>query len=131
MIIALPILNQPSVIEEALKAGKHVLSEKPIAQDVGAAKALLDFYENRLGSVDSGEKKKPIWAVAENFRFYKSLQFAADKIGAIGGKVKTFKLEMYGFVQETNKYYLTECKSNYILSLRSSDCREKVNCFAN
>ncbi|KAK4206309.1 NAD(P)-binding protein [Rhypophila decipiens] len=103
VIVALPILNQGKVIEEALKAGKHVLSEKPIAQDVAAAKALLNFYESELSAA-----KKPIWAVAENFRFYKSLDFAQNKVAELGGKVKTFKLEMYGFIQDENKYYNTE-----------------------
>ncbi|KAM7208287.1 hypothetical protein V8F20_001265 [Naviculisporaceae sp. PSN 640] len=111
VIIALPILNQPSVIRQALKAGKHVLSEKPIAQDMEAAEALLDFYKIEIcGDSDAvtDKKRAPIWGVAENFRFYPSLQFAAEQIAALGGKLRTFKLEMYSFIKEDNKYYLTE-----------------------
>lgn len=47
VIIALPILSQPDIITKALKAGKHVLSEKPVSQDVtSATKMLKDYQKN-------------------------------------------------------------------------------------
>lgn len=47
VIIALPILSQPDIITKALKAGKHVLSEKPVSQDItSATKMLKDYQKN-------------------------------------------------------------------------------------
>jgi predicted dehydrogenase len=41
VIIALPIKNQLDYARKSLLAGKHVLSEKPIVENVDDAKALL------------------------------------------------------------------------------------------
>ncbi|KAK0707953.1 oxidoreductase-like protein [Lasiosphaeris hirsuta] len=98
--VVLPILTQPLVIEKAIKAGKHVLSEKPIAADVEAAKKLISWY----GSLGAAA---PIWAVAENFRFIESLDYAAAKVSGFGGKVATFRLQKYGFVRAEDKYFNT------------------------
>ena len=42
ILIALPITVQPSIILKSLAAGKHVLSEKPVAPDV--KKGLIVFF---------------------------------------------------------------------------------------
>lgn len=105
VVVALPILSQPGVVEKALRAGKHVLSEKPIAGDVAGAEALLALYEG-LGD------GKPIWAVAENFRYMESLRYAAERVGEIGGRVTTFRLQRYGIVFPDNKYLNTPCASS-------------------
>ncbi|GAB1315436.1 hypothetical protein MFIFM68171_05646 [Madurella fahalii] len=101
VVIALPIINQPIVVEKALKAGKHVLSEKPIADDVKGAQNLLALYDE-LGD------SKPIWAVAENFRYLESLRYAAERVRGIGGMLATFRLQRNGFVWPDNKYLHTE-----------------------
>ncbi|KAK4173039.1 hypothetical protein QBC36DRAFT_336639 [Triangularia setosa] len=100
--IALPILAQAEVIKAALKAGKHVLSEKPVAGDVKGARGLIEWYNTELGN------KKPLWGVAENFRYMKSLVFAGEEVKRIGGRVLGFKLEKFGWVAEDNKYFNTE-----------------------
>lgn len=43
--LALPIMLQPEIIERAWKAGKNVISEKPIAPDVASAHRLIELYE--------------------------------------------------------------------------------------
>jgi predicted dehydrogenase len=90
-------------VEKALKAGKHVLSEKPVAGDVEGAQKLIKWYEG-LGD------GRPLWGVAENFRYMESLRYAAERVEAIGGKLLTFRLEKYGFVRSDNKYFNTECE---------------------
>ncbi|OAL47725.1 NAD(P)-binding protein [Pyrenochaeta sp. DS3sAY3a] len=101
VVIALPITAQPPIIKKALRAGKHVLSEKPIAKDVETAKDLINFYK-QLGN------QKPIWAVGENLKFVEGLVIGAEKLKQIGGEVTTFAVEMFTFVDESNKWYNTE-----------------------
>ncbi|KAK4201170.1 putative oxidoreductase [Triangularia verruculosa] len=100
--VALPIVSQPEVIRQALKAGKHVLSEKPVAADVKGARELIEWYNTQLG------ENKPLWGVAENFRYMESLVFAGEEVKRIGGRVVTFKLEKFGWVAEDNKYFNTQ-----------------------
>lgn len=101
VIIALPILNQPPVIKQAIEAGKHVLSEKPIAKDLQEGLALVKWYEAL--HMD----KKPLWAVAENFRYMQPWLKGAELLNRMGGKLVTFKLGSYTLMSETSQYYHT------------------------
>lgn len=60
VILVLPITAQPDIIRRAWKAGKHVISEKPIGRDVKEAKELIAEYENEF------KPKGLIWRVAES-----------------------------------------------------------------
>lgn len=102
-MVALPIVSQPAFIKKALSAGKHVLSEKPIAKDVEAATELLTWYEG-LGA------DRPIWGVGENFRFWQSVEYAQEKLAEMGGEVVTFGFEMFKFLDADDKYFNTACK---------------------
>jgi predicted dehydrogenase len=95
------ILVQPRLIQKALKAGKHVLSEKPIAKNTEIAKELIQYY----GSQSNGL----IWAVAENFRFNQSLGYAESKIRTMGGQLTSCRLSYYGLITKENKYFNTDC----------------------
>ncbi|KAL2256294.1 hypothetical protein VTK26DRAFT_1888 [Humicola hyalothermophila] len=107
--VALPITRQPGVVRAALAAGKHVLSEKPVAGDVEGARALLEWYAQRHPAGEAGEEAaRPLWAVAENWRFMESLLYAAERVREVGGRVVTFRLERYGFMSADNKYFNTE-----------------------
>ena len=120
VVVALPILTQAEVIEKALRAGKHVLSEKPVAGDIAAAETLMGTYEALGGG-------KPIWAVAENFRFITGLNYAAAKVAEVGGEVVSFRLRMNGFVTEENKYFHTECGCSPCILVNYTSPREQVD----
>ncbi|KAF3385456.1 hypothetical protein F1880_002911 [Penicillium rolfsii] len=100
LLIGLPILVQPDFIKRALLAGKHVLSEKPIAKDVATARELLKWYQANI------DPSKVIWAVGENFRYMTKFLFAAEKVREMG-KVRQFRVNVHSLVKQDNKYYLT------------------------
>ena len=108
MIIALPICVQPTVVKEAIEAGKHVLSEKPIAEDVETAARLIKWYKH--------QKREGIWCVGENFRFFEPIAFAAEQIKKLGGEVVTFSVDLYAFIDEHDEYYQTAWYAFPILS---------------
>ncbi|KAK7722333.1 hypothetical protein SLS64_000870 [Diaporthe eres] len=88
VIIALPIRNQPEFIEAALKAGKHVLAEKPVGPDVESAKKLISWYR------EIAAEKKVTWAVAEQFRFLPKYVWAAEQARTLG-KVIGFNFRVF------------------------------------
>jgi predicted dehydrogenase len=60
VMLVLPISAQPDFVRKALKAGKHVLSEKPVGKDVDTAIKLIEEYEKEY------KPKGLIWGVAES-----------------------------------------------------------------
>ncbi|KAL1891837.1 hypothetical protein Sste5346_007381 [Sporothrix stenoceras] len=102
VIVSLPILTQPDIIRKALAAGKHVLSEKPVAPDVKGAQELIKYYDSLPTA------NRPIWSVAENFRFLPVLHDAANKLKDIGGKLVAFHLVVNSFIKPSSEYYNTE-----------------------
>lgn len=79
-------------------AGKHVLSEKPIAGDVKRAEQLIHFY--RSDKVKNGAT----WAVAENFRFLDSFGFGRQEVEKLG-RVLGFRIKQAGCVKKGGKYF--------------------------
>lgn len=79
VLIALPIATQPAFIEAALRAGKHVLSEKPVGPDVEGARKLIAAYR---GGELAG--RGLVWSVAEQFRFLPKYVWAAEQARALG-----------------------------------------------
>lgn len=100
VIVALPIKNQPDYIRKALLAGKHVLSEKPVAENVKDAKELIEWYEKEI------QPKGTTWGVAENVRFWPGVVFVGEARQK-QGKALTFRARMQTLV-EGGKYFETE-----------------------
>ncbi|KAF9258335.1 NAD(P)-binding protein [Marasmius fiardii PR-910] len=101
VIIALPITVQPSIILKALKAGKHVLSEKPVAASV---KIGLELIRDAKHYTDQGL----VWRVAENFEvepvYVKVREFLR---GGKIGEVKSFKASVKVYLDEESEWYKT------------------------
>jgi predicted dehydrogenase len=78
--IILPIHVQAEALGKALRSGKHVISEKPIAPTAYEAEQLIDLHQ---------QQSQQLWMVAENFRYSPAAQHAAKLIeqGAIGRPV--------------------------------------------
>lgn len=94
-IRSLPIGHQSRFIKAALLAGKHVLSEKPVAENLEEAKNLIQWYRTEI--------KGPTWTVAENWRFLKSYQYAAGQIKSLG-KITGFQGRQHDIVPENWKF---------------------------
>lgn len=102
MIVVLPISKQPEIVLRSLAAGKHVLSEKPVAKDVKSGIELIDEYETAY------KPKGLIWRVAENFEAEPGYRKAAQIIreGQIGD-IRFFRLSAVGYVGKDSKWYKT------------------------
>lgn len=88
VIIVLPIMKQAEFIEAALAAGKHVLSEKPIAETIQRAERLLQF--SKSNKVKGGVT----WSVAENYRYVEVYRVAAAEVKKLG-KILGFRVQNF------------------------------------
>jgi hypothetical protein len=66
------LLHLLQVVKRALAAGKHVMQEKPVADNLENALQALQHYR-QLGSV------RPVWMIAENYRW---AQTASESAGS-------------------------------------------------
>lgn len=96
VIVAVAIDVAPLLIKKALAAGKHVLSEKPIAPDLNIAQNLVDY---------SQQMKDVLWGVGENFRFWNSVHRAAKIIEDLDANLLTFSVTAFNFADAGNPYY--------------------------
>jgi predicted dehydrogenase len=96
--VVLPIDVQPAVVAEALAAGKHVVSEKPVAEDTAKGKQAIEAWRA------SGRQ----WMVAENYRYASVYERAAEIVqaGTIGEPV-TAAWALHVAMTPDNKYYNT------------------------
>lgn len=94
--IVMPIDSMPAMVEKALRAGKHVISEKPVAPDVATGHRLLSVPRNS------------VWMVAENWRYASAFHRVAEllKSGRIGAP-RVFHWALSIVMNEANKYYST------------------------
>ncbi|KAJ6787620.1 hypothetical protein PWT90_09412 [Aphanocladium album] len=103
VIIALPIPSQPEFVRAALAAGKHVLAEKPIAQDVATAQALIAYAAS-----DDVRRTGATLSVAENQRYFPRFTFALEHAAKHDlGRVTHFSIRVSALIGKDSKYYNT------------------------
>lgn len=102
VIVALPITIQPVMVLKALAAGKHVISEKPVAADVQSGLKLIADYNANY------KQKGLIWRVAENFEAEPGIRAAGEAIraGKIG-QVQSFKVVVVNYITTESVWYKT------------------------
>ena len=105
VVIALPIANQPEYIRKSLLAGKHVLSEKPVAENVADAAKLVEWDRKDFDS------SKATWGVAENFRYLNDIAYAAKQV-ASSGRLLGFMIKSHAFNEAGGQYYETSWRKN-------------------
>jgi len=101
--IILPIGVHPAAISRALAAGKHVISEKPMAPDVATGRRLLAEYAAQIAA-----RPGQVWMVAENYRYEEPFVRAAEIIaGGTIGRVLLADWAIHVAMTPDNPYYHT------------------------
>uniref|UniRef100_A0A2P2JH01 Gfo/Idh/MocA-like oxidoreductase N-terminal domain-containing protein n=1 Tax=Rhizophora mucronata TaxID=61149 RepID=A0A2P2JH01_RHIMU len=75
--VVLAAQSQAGISLKLLKAGKHVLQEKPAAASISEIETALLSYKSICANIPG----QPIWAVAENYRFEPGLLECKKIIG--------------------------------------------------
>lgn len=98
LVISLPIDLQPRYVLAALKAGKPVLSEKPIGPSVAEGKKLLK----------AAQRFDVPWLVGENFAFMNHVQQVERWVkGGKLGRVRLVQATQLTWVDKKNQYFQT------------------------
>jgi predicted dehydrogenase len=102
--VLLPIAALPAAVSKTLAAGKHLLSEKPIAADVATGRQLLAQYAHHPQST----QPTAIWMVGENWRYEAAYVQAAEMVAAgVIGTPLTCHWALYTPITAKSKYYHT------------------------
>jgi predicted dehydrogenase len=98
VVVSLPIESQPKFVLAALRAGKAVLSEKPVGPSVAAARSLIK----------AAKRFERPWLVGENFAFMGHAARLAElvKKGSLG-EVRLVEAVQMTFMDAKNPYFAT------------------------
>lgn len=101
VLISLPIAAQPKYVLKALKAGKHVLSEKPMAPSLAAGRALIK-------AAKPYRKRGLKWLVGENYAYLPQvIQGEAWLAEGALGDVRVAEVRQMNIASEANPYVQT------------------------
>lgn len=102
VLISLPIDVQPTYVLAALRAGKAVLSEKPIAANVAQAKQLMS---------DASASSIP-WMVGENYAFMSHVRKLQALVAANAfGNIRLIEARQVNRMDASNPYFNTEWRA--------------------
>lgn len=91
-----------------LEAGKHVIQEKPAAATNEEAEMALSSYNLICPNISS----KPIWAVAENYRFEPGFVEGRKLVEEIGGMMSV-QVIVEGSMNSSNPYFSSSWRRNF------------------
>nr|XP_028943723.1 uncharacterized protein LOC103422579 isoform X3 [Malus domestica] len=91
-----------------LKAGKHVLQEKPAAASTSELETALSSYK----SIVDNAPDKPIWAVAENYRFEPAF-VEGRKLMTEVGDVMSIQVIVEGSMNSSNPYFSSSWRRDF------------------
>ncbi|KAH7684330.1 putative oxidoreductase protein, partial [Dioscorea alata] len=94
-----------------IKAGKHVLQEKPAALTVSQGDRALSTYNSIRNN-----SPYPIWAIAENYRF-KPAFVEAKKLVKDVGDVLNIKVSIEGYLSSSNPFFSSGLATKFICFL--------------
>ncbi|GFP80006.1 uncharacterized protein ymr315w [Phtheirospermum japonicum] len=92
-----------------LKAGKHVLQEKPAAASITEVKNALSSYNSLTATLPS---QQPIWAVAENYRFEPAF-VEGTKLMAEIGDIVNFQIIVEVPMNSSSPYFSSSWRHNF------------------
>ncbi|KAL5707994.1 hypothetical protein ACHQM5_018836 [Ranunculus cassubicifolius] len=91
-----------------LKAGKHVIQEKPAAAYVSEAETALSQYD----SLSTHVPHRPIWAVAENYRFEPAFVESKKLVNDIGDMMSV-QVIVEGSMNSKNPYFSSSWRRDF------------------
>ncbi|XP_057953533.1 dehydrogenase FPY6 isoform X2 [Malania oleifera] len=100
--------TQVDISLKLLKAGKHVLQEKPAASSIGEAETALSCYN----SLCTNSPSQPIWAVGENYRFEPAF-VEGKKLMTDVGDIMSIQVIVEGSMNSSNPYFSSSWRRNF------------------
>lgn len=100
--------TQVDISLKLLKAGKHVLQEKPAAASLSEVETALSCYN----SICANSPVQPIWAVAENYRFEPAF-VECQKLMADIGDMMNVQVIVEGSMNSSNPYFSSSWRRNF------------------
>ncbi|KAL2470483.1 NAD(P)-binding Rossmann-fold superfamily protein [Abeliophyllum distichum] len=91
-----------------LKAGKHVLQEKPAAASISEVESALSSYNSFSTALPS----QPIWAIAENYRFEPAF-VESKKLMAEIGDMMNVQIIIEGSMNSSNPYFSSSWRRDF------------------